>query len=95
MLPNQKHPSHYHKLKEETFQILSGDMELVINDEVVNLSVGETYTVKRNDWHSFSTKNGLIFEEVSTTHYRNDSFYEDSKISELDPMQRKTILDLW
>lgn len=95
MLPNQKHPSHYHKLKEETFQILSGDMELVINDEIVNLSVGETYTVKRNDWHSFSTKNGLIFEEVSTTHYRNDSFYEDNKIAELDPMQRKTILDIW
>lgn len=95
MLPNQKHPSHYHKLKEETFQILSGDMELIINDEKVNLTIGETYTVKRNDWHSFSTKNGLIFEEVSTTHYRNDSFYEDSNIAELDPMQRKTILDLW
>lgn len=95
MLPNQKHPSHYHKLKEETFQILYGDMELVLNDEIINLSVGETMTVKRMDWHSFSTVNGLIFEEISTTHHRNDSFYEDTAISELDPMQRKTFLEAW
>jgi len=95
MLPNQKHPSHYHKLKEETFQILYGDMELVLNDERINLSVGETMTVKRMDWHSFSTVNGLIFEEISTTHRRNDSFYEDTAISELDPMQRKTFLEAW
>lgn len=95
MLPNQKHPSHYHKLKEETFQILYGDMELVLNDERINLNVGETMTVKRMDWHSFSTVNGLIFEEISTTHRRNDSFYEDTAISELDPMQRKTFLEAW
>lgn len=95
MLPNQKHPSHYHKLKEETFQVLYGDMELVLNDEQKTLNVGDIQTVKRMDWHSFSTTKGLIFEEVSTTHYRNDSFYEDSIIANLDPMERKTILEMW
>lgn len=95
MLPNQKHPSHYHKLKEETFQVLYGDMQLILNDEPKELSVGETLTVKRLDWHSFATHNGLIFEEISTTHYRNDSFYEDDRIAALDPMQRKTILENW
>ena len=95
MLPNQKHPSHYHKLKEETFQVLYGDMQLVLNDEAMELSVGQTLTVKRMDWHSFATQNGLIFEEISTTHHRNDSFYEDNKIADLDPMERKTILENW
>ena len=95
MLPNQKHPSHYHKLNEETFQVLYGDMQLVLNDESIALKVGDTMTVKRMDWHSFSTKNGLIFEEISTTHHRNDSFYEDCEIANLDPMQRKTFLEAW
>ena len=95
MLPNQKHPSHYHKLKEETFQVLFGDMQLVLNDEPRTLKVGDTMTVKRMDWHSFSTKNGLIFEEISTTHHRNDSFYEDGEIANLDVMQRKTFLEAW
>ena len=27
VLPNQKHPNHYHKLKEETFQVLSGTLK--------------------------------------------------------------------
>lgn len=95
MLPNQKHPSHYHKLKEESFQVLHGDMQVVLNDETIDLSVGQSLTIKRMDWHSFSTKKGLIFEEISTTHYRNDSFYEDEKIANLDLMERKTILKTW
>lgn len=95
MLPHQKHPSHYHKLKEETFQVLYGDMHLVLNGEESDMKVGETKTVMRMDWHSFSTENGLIFEEISTTHRRNDSFYEDQRIAELDPMVRKTFVERW
>ena len=33
-------------------------------------------TVERGDKHSFSSKEGCIFEEISTTHYLNDSYYE-------------------
>ena len=51
--------------------------------------------VERGMWHSFSSVGGCVFEEVSTTHIVGDSYYEDEKIAQLDPMQRKTVLDMW
>ena len=41
------------------------------------------------------TYTGVIFEEVSTTHYNNDSFYEDKAINNLDRSERKTAVDHW
>ena len=52
-------------------------------------------TVKKTKWHKFHTLNGVIFEEISTTHYNNDSFYEDDKISALKRKDRKTIVKNW
>ena len=34
-----------------------------------------------------------MFEEVSTTHYKDDSFYEDEKI--MENRERKTELTFW
>ena len=41
----------------------------------------EIFLVKPMEWHKFSTVNGVVFEEISTTHYKNDSFYEDENIN--------------
>ena len=51
--------------------------------------------MERGVEHSFTSKEGCIFEEVSTTHVKNDSYYEDEKIVKLDLMDRKTILEDW
>ena len=40
---------------------------------------GETKTIERGVNHSFSSANGCVFEEISTTHYPNDSFYENQR----------------
>lgn len=95
VLPGQKHPMHMHKVKEETFQVLYGDLEVVLDGEEMELKAGDIQTVLRGQKHSFTSKNGAIFEEVSTTHIRNDSYYDDPKISRLDPMERKTVLRKW
>lgn len=95
VLPGQNHPDHYHKIKEETFQVLYGDLECVINGEKKQLKVGDIQTVLRNDVHSFSSKDGAVFEEVSTTHVRNDSYYLDPAIANKDPMERKTVIKNW
>ena len=95
VLPGQKHPIHYHLKKEESFQVLYGDLNLDLNGERKSLNVGEVVTVKRGDKHGFSSCKGAIFEEISTTHYRNDSFYEDPQIAKQDPMLRKTFLEGW
>lgn len=95
MLPSQQHPNHYHRLKEETFHLLRGDLTVTLDGKEFTLEPGDQLLVERNAWHSFATKNGAVFEEVSTTHVKGDSYYEDDRIAGLDPTERKTIIESW
>ena len=91
-LPRQKHPYHHHKLKEETFHVLYGSMEVEVDGNSHALKEGDLFLVEKNKWHKFSSMNGVIFEEISTTHHKNDSFYEDPQINAMTLDQRKTEL---
>jgi len=93
MLPRQKHPYHYHKKKEETFQLLYGDMEIEADGHSYQLKPGETFLVEPGTWHKFHTLDGAIVEEISTTHYKNDSFYEDERINKMGLEKRKTKIE--
>ncbi len=42
---------------------------------------GETALVQPGVWHEFWSKDGCIVEEVSTTHYNDDSVYSDKKLT--------------
>ena len=91
-LPRQKHPYHFHKSKEETFQLLYGDLEVELDGKRITPQVGDTILVRPGEWHKFHTLDGAIFEEVSTTHFDNDSFYEDERIARLSREARKTVI---
>jgi len=93
LLSGQSHPVHFHKRKEETFQVLYGDMLVNLRGKEKEYRRGDIVLVKRGIKHSFGTKNGAIFEEISTTHFKNDSFYEDKKI--MANKNRKTYLTYW
>jgi N-acetylneuraminate synthase len=93
--PGQRHPSHYHQRKEETFQILHGILEVDIDGRRRTLLPGDTLLVQQGVWHQFWTDTGVIFEEISTTHFNDDSFYEDKEINRLDRSQRKTVVNHW
>jgi len=80
LLPGQNHPFHYHVKKEETFHVLYGDMEVNVAGKAQTLKAGDMLTVERNANHSFSSKNGCIFEEVSTTHYKMTLFTKIKKL---------------
>ena len=95
VLPGQSHPYHYHKKKEETFQVLSGQMEVELEGKKRIVYPGDTVLVPRGIWHSFFTNEGVIFEEISTTHFNNDSFYADKSIDKLPREARKTKLINW
>lgn len=95
VLPGQTNPTHTHKLKEETFQVLSGSLDLTVGDQAYHLAPGEIFTVEPYSPHSFTSADGCVFEEVSTTHAVKDSYYDDTKIQMMDPMERKTILTDW
>ena len=94
-LPRQKHPYHMHNKKTETFQILYGSMEAEIDGEKYTLRSGDYCNVKAGKWHKFHTSNGVIFEEISTKHFNDDSIYKDKKINAVERKTRKTKLDHW
>ncbi len=54
--------------------------------------VGDIVVIERGMKHGFSSQNGAIFEEVSTTHYKDDSYYDDERI--MHNCDRKTSLTL-
>ena len=65
---------HYHKLKDETFYILDGIVELEHNDDVKTLSVGDSVRIKPNDKHRFSGIVDSKILEISTTDKVEDSY---------------------
>ena len=94
-MPNQINPNHLHKKKEETFQVLWGNLKVNLDGKMYNLFPGDLLLIERDKMHNFSSDTGAIFEEISTTHYGRDSYYEDIEISSLDPIERKTKIDNW
>jgi len=94
-LPRQKHPYHFHKQKEETFQLLAGEVEIVKDGRPHKLMPGDTLLVAPGEWHKFHTLEGCVFEEISSTAIVNDSFYEDPAIDRMLNEDRKTKMKNW
>lgn len=95
VLPGQRHPMHFHQRKEETFQVLSGVFECQIDGHRKTLYPGDMALVQRGVWHRFWSDVGCIVEEVSTTHYNDDSTYNDRRINEMPRSERKTVVKNW
>lgn len=94
LLPNQAYPSHYHKIKQETFFVLYGKLEVERDEQTYLLLPGESLSIERGQTHSFSTVEGAVFEEISTTYVQNDSVYENEKIGLTTYKERKTLITL-
>lgn len=93
MLPGQTHPEQYHRQKEETFVVLHGTMILKLDGTPQRVKPGDVVTVERGVRHEFHTETGVVFEEISSTHIKDDSFYTDATIAA--NAQRKTHLAYW
>ena len=93
LLPGQNHPDMYHKIKDETFFVLYGEITLRLNEEAKSMQSGETIAIPPLAVHGFATKRGAVIEEVSTMHISNDSFYIDENIN--GNPNRKTIVRYW
>lgn len=91
--PGQTNPEHYHKIKEETFFCVYGDLEVTLDDKSHFLQPGMSILVSPGVKHSFSSVNGAIAEEISTKSLPEDSYYTDEVISE--NLQRKSFITLW
>ena len=94
MIPNQSHPTHRHLQKEECFELLNGDCILTLNGRDIQLEKGKPILINRKVNHSFRTSGGCVIEEVSTTHVKGDSIYEDPTIQSLEVDDRKIKITL-
>ena len=93
LLPGQSHPEQYHKQKEETFVVIHGSMRVVLDDVEQDAHAGDVITVERGVRHTMSSEHGCVFEEISSTHSTDDSFYTDPAITANN--NRKTQLTHW
>jgi sialic acid synthase SpsE/mannose-6-phosphate isomerase-like protein (cupin superfamily) len=92
-LPAQHHPEQYHKMKEETFHVLYGEVHLFLNGEKRVCRAGDVVNIEPGVRHAFVSPTGSIIEEISSTHYKDDSFYTDESI--MRNTNRKTLLTYW
>jgi len=93
LLPGQQHPEQYHQRKEETFHVLHGELTLQLDGVSRACRPGDVVTVEPGVRHAFHSQEGAIIEELSSTHFSNDSFYTDEAINA--NRDRKTLLSYW
>ncbi len=93
MLPGQSHPEQYHMKKKETFHVVFGAVDIALDGLPSVLKTGEVVTISPEVRHAFSTQDGCVIEEISSTHYVDDSFYTDTTISQ--NKNRKTFVKFW
>lgn len=80
LLPGQRCPLHWHKLKKETFFGIKGEVHLDADGERIVLRPGDRYTIVPGVEHSFSSPAGAVIEEVSTHDENSDSYFHDLRI---------------
>jgi sialic acid synthase SpsE/mannose-6-phosphate isomerase-like protein (cupin superfamily) len=93
LLPGQSHPEQYHKIKEETFVVLHGAMSVTLDGVEHVIKTGDVLTVEKGVRHKMKTDEGCVFEEISSTHHKSDSYYTDPAVAA--NLNRKTLLTYW
>ena len=93
MLPGQRHPEQWHKLKDETYHLLYGEIDLMLGDEHRRIVKNDVVIIPREVKHAFSSPAGAVIEEISSAYSQGDSYYTDPAITR-DP-NRKFYVTNW
>lgn len=77
---------HFHKLKTETFLVLSGHVKLEVPDVTVTLLPGDRYNIHPGMEHRFTGLTDALILEVSSMHLDSDSYRleESRKVTNLE-----------
>lgn len=80
LLPGQTCPWHFHKLKKETFFVITGEVHLDAGAERITLRAGDRYTILPGVEHQFTSPAGAVIEEVSTHDVNSDSYFRNPNV---------------
>jgi sialic acid synthase SpsE/mannose-6-phosphate isomerase-like protein (cupin superfamily) len=93
LVAGQKHPEQWHQLKDETYHILYGELDVRLDGEMQKLKKNDILAIPVNVRHELYTQKGAIIEEISSVYEPTDSYYTDKAINE--NTQRKTLVSHW
>ena len=93
ILPGQAHPEQWHELKDETYHLLHGEIELTLDGVRRTVTKNEVVVIPRGVKHAFASAAGAVIEEISSAYEQSDSYYTDPRIGE-NP-NRKTYVTNW
>lgn len=69
---------HYHKIKDETFLVMEGEVVIELEGKIHNMKVGDKLHIKPYELHRFyATTPTAIILEVSTEDLVEDSYREE------------------
>ena len=60
VLPGQRNPEHYHSEKDETFQILYGNVDVFIDGKEGSLGPGDTFVGAARDFACLGSEGALL-----------------------------------
>jgi quercetin dioxygenase-like cupin family protein len=93
ILPGQTHPEQWHELKDETYHLLYGEIELTLDGARRICGKNEVVIIPRGVRHAFTSAKGAVIEEISSAYSQNDSYYTDTSINK--NKSRKTFITHW
>lgn len=93
MLPGQVHPEQWHQLKDETYHLLHGEIDLRVDGDTRKCVRNDIVVIPRGAKHEFRSATGAVIEEISSTYVADDSYYTDPAI--VRDLTRKTYVTNW
>lgn len=93
LVPGQTHPEQWHELKDETYHILHGELDVRLDGELKKLKKNDILAIPVNVRHELYTQKGTIIEEISSVYEPSDSYYTDKAINA--NAHRKTLVSHW
>lgn len=81
LFDGQRCPEHHHKIKDETFYIVRGDVEMTIDGNSTILHPGDVLQVSPGQRHTFAAHGGpCLVLEVSLPSISGDNIFVDTRI---------------
>jgi mannose-6-phosphate isomerase-like protein (cupin superfamily) len=82
VIDGQTCPYHYHKIKHETFFVVKGKLQMIIDNQPRMMMEGDVLVMEPGTTHSFTGIGPALLLEVSMPSHQGDSHFEDKRVGD-------------